>query len=93
MAAVSVVLALLFSEVLAGGEIGNWDPPAVNVFPEHGDVVRGKQALADFLADGRRLFLTKFNVLDGAGRPMATGDLTSKRTGRMPSDVLPIPRR
>ena len=51
-----------------------WDPPAIDVFPQHGAAVRGERPLADFLADGRRLFLAQFNVLDGAGRPMATGD-------------------
>lgn len=82
MATVSIALALLLPEGLAGSDIRNWDPAAVDVFPDHSAVVLGKQALADFLADGRRLFLTKFNLLDGAGRPMATGD--SKPTIRQP---------
>ena len=74
IAVLFVALLLPSSAVPAGTGVQVWDPPAVDVFPEHDAVVRGKQSLADFLADGRRLFLTQFNLLDGAGRPMATGD-------------------
>jgi hypothetical protein len=65
---------------------GLWDPPAIDVFPEHNSVSTGKQTLKDFIADGRRLFVAQFNVLDGAGRPMATGD--SKPTIRSPVSNL-----
>ena len=63
-----------------------WDPPAIDVFPEHDSVLTGKQTLEDFAADGHRLFVTRFNVLDGAGRPTATGD--SKPTIRNRVDKL-----
>jgi hypothetical protein len=63
-----------------------WDPPAIDVFPEHNSVLTGKQSLEDFLADGHRLFVARFNVLDGAGRPTATGD--SKPTIRNRVDKL-----
>ncbi|MER8622880.1 di-heme oxidoredictase family protein [Mesorhizobium sp. M1143] len=59
-----------------------WDPPAINVFPDHHAVVTGKEGLAGFISDGRILFMARFNLLDGAGRPMATGD--SKPTIRNP---------
>src|SRR5215831_1709149 len=51
-----------------------WDPPSIDVFPEHEAVLSGKLPLDEFIADGRRLFIAKFNIVDGAGRPMATGD-------------------
>ncbi|MFQ3458875.1 di-heme oxidoredictase family protein [Bradyrhizobium sp. UFLA01-814] len=63
-----------------------WDPPAIDVFPNHERVLRGKQSLKEFLADGRQLFMTRFNVLDGAGRPTGTGD--SKPTIRRPPTKL-----
>ena len=82
----------LASAVLVGGISGAafaqasgqhlWDPPAIDVFPEHDGVRQGKQTLEGFVADGRRLFITAFNVMDGAGRPTATGD--SKPTIRAP---------
>lgn len=63
-----------------------WDPPAIDVFPSHDAVLTGKQTLKSFVADGHRLFVTRFNVLDGAGRPTATGD--SKPTIRTRVDKL-----
>jgi hypothetical protein len=63
-----------------------WDSPAIDVFPDHASVLKGKQSLKDFIADGRRLFMTQFNVLDGAGRPTGTGD--SKPTIRSPVTKL-----
>ncbi len=84
----SAVLILLmvgaaFSDV-AGQVL--WDPPAIDVFPEHDGVLKGRQTLDEFIADGHRLFVTSFNVLDGAGRPTATGD--SKPTIRAPGRKL-----
>ncbi|MGY3388762.1 hypothetical protein ACVWW6_001353 [Bradyrhizobium sp. USDA 3311] len=63
-----------------------WDPPAIEVFPNHEWVLTGKQSLKEFLADGRQLFMTQFNALDGAGRPTGTGD--SKPTIRQPPAKL-----
>ncbi len=53
----------------------NWDPPAIEVCP---DQVR--DTVQSLVAAGRRLFTTRFNIVDGAGRPAATGD--SKPTFR-----------
>jgi hypothetical protein len=61
-----------------------WDPPAIDVFPDHLAAAEGRQSLADFVQAGKRLFVAKFNRLDGAGRPMATGD--SKPTIRSKRD-------
>lgn len=48
-----------------------YDGPAITVFPDHEKI--GKQyPLKQAVADGGRLFITKFNLADGAGRPFAT---------------------
>jgi hypothetical protein len=57
-----------------------WDPPAAPCAPDHDEVVRNGRLLPDFLAVGKQLFRAKFNILDGVGRPEATGD--SKPTSR-----------
>ncbi len=56
------------------------DPPGITVFPIHDAIGTEAYPLARAVADGRRLFRTKFNLADGAGRPEATGD--SKPTPR-----------
>jgi hypothetical protein len=48
------------------------DPPAIDVFPVH-EQIGLTYPLERAIADGRRLFEARFNVLDGAGRPHATG--------------------
>jgi len=53
----------------AGAEI--YDGPAISVFPDH-DKIGKSYSLKKAVADGKRLFITKFNVADGAGRPFAT---------------------
>ena len=79
----AVTVSILPSIATPGGpDVILWDPPAIDVFPNHQAVVEGRQSLAAVLDDGRRLFSTQFNVLDGAGRPSATGD--SKPTIRRP---------
>jgi len=55
--------------VHAGTEI--YDGPAISVFPEH-EKIGKSYPLKQAVADGKRLFITKFNVADGAGRPFAT---------------------
>jgi hypothetical protein len=62
----------------------NWDPPAIDVHPNHGDFVIGKRLVQELIEDGRKLFRTPFNLRDGAGRPAATGD--SKPTIRIRRD-------
>ncbi len=59
-----------------------WEPPAIQVFPDHDRVARDPSGLQAMLEDGRRLFEVRFNRLDGAGRPEATGD--SKPSPRRP---------
>lgn len=56
---------------LAHAEPEIYDGPAITVFPEH-EKIGKSYPLKRALADGRRLFITKFNVVDGAGRPFAT---------------------
>jgi cytochrome c peroxidase len=63
----------------------NWDPPAVRFHPDHDAVVRDFSLISSFIEAGRQLFKTKFNVIDGAGRPEATGD--SKPTIRLRRDL------
>lgn len=52
----------------------NWDPPAIQVSPNHDDVVHDSSLLEKFIDAGRQLFRTQFNIVDGGGRPEATGD-------------------
>lgn len=54
---------------------GFWEAPAIRGVPVH-----DRASLEELVSAGARLFTTKFNVLDGAGRPDATGD--SKPTMR-----------
>ncbi|MCA1621472.1 MAG: hypothetical protein LC795_19795 [Acidobacteria bacterium] len=58
-----------------------WDPPAINVFPDHDRAARNARLAPSILRDGELLFATRFNRLDGAGRPASTGD--SKPTPRL----------
>ncbi len=53
----------------AGTEI--YDGPAISVFPEH-EKIGKSYPLKQAISDGKRLFITKFNLADGAGRPFAT---------------------
>lgn len=64
--------------------VETWDPPAVEVNPNHDDFATGKRPVQELIDDGRKLFATSFNRSDGAGRPAATGD--SKPTIRMSLD-------
>lgn len=56
------------------------DTPAVDVFPDHEKIGTIDYSVDQAILEGRKLFRTKFNILDGAGRPEATGD--SKPTPR-----------
>jgi hypothetical protein len=77
-----LALFVVGSMSLAWGGSDNWDPPAINYRPSH-DAAARDERLADALVEsGKQLFRTKFNVVDGAGRPGATGD--SKPTVRAP---------
>lgn len=77
---------MLFGAISQAADPTMWDPPAIDVFPNHQSIVTGQKTLTDFIADGRRLFEARFNILDGAGRPAATGD--SKPTIRSPVSQL-----
>ena len=57
------------------------DDSAIRVFPDHNEIARNPESIAQAIEDGRALFRTKFNLTDGAGRPFATGD--SKPTPRL----------
>lgn len=57
-----------------------WDPPAIGVFPDHNLAAASPALVPAMVRDGELLFKAKFNILDGAGRPAATGD--SKPTPR-----------
>src|SRR5215213_1569287 len=62
---------------IGGDEV--YDTPAIRVFPQHARI--GVNYPVDqAVRDGGELFEARFNVLDGAGRPGATGD--SKPTPR-----------
>lgn len=50
-----------------------WENRAVDVFPDHDQVAKGWQSVQHMIEAGGKLFETRFNVLDGAGRPLATG--------------------
>jgi hypothetical protein len=68
-----------------GQQPGDWDPPAVDVFPDHNEFASEKRPLQELIGMGRKLFRVSFNRADGAGRPNATGD--SKPTIRLTRDV------
>jgi len=76
--AVSCLATVAVAEGLS--TIPIFDPPAKPKGSSHDEVALGEVSLEDFIDFGERLFLTKFNILDGAGRPGATGD--SKPTVR-----------
>lgn len=71
------------------GDPQQWDPPAIKVFPEHERSAWTQKALDDFIEAGRILFATKFNSVDGAGRPNATGHATptSRTTASHPQFI------
>ncbi|UWQ46867.1 di-heme oxidoredictase family protein [Leisingera aquaemixtae] len=73
--------AVLFAGSVSAEEL--WDPPAIKHFPSYQEYFHGHGDAEDLVDIGRSLFSTKFNRLDGAGRPGATGD--SKPT---PRDVM-----
>src|SRR5437899_2713507 len=85
------IIALLLFNTLASGETRQiWDPPAIIDKPDYRDYIGNDFDVADLVAIGRRLFVAKFNVLDGAGRPGATGD--SKPTTRSVGNNLQLTR-
>lgn len=78
----SLAILMMFGVLERGHASQNWDPPAIDVFPDHNEVALHSEQLPNMLAAGRKLFVTRFNLADGAGRPSATGD--SKPTVRDP---------
>jgi hypothetical protein len=62
----------------------------VRIFPDHERAALSVPALRQLVRDGRTLFETEFNLLDGAGRPAATGD--SKPTVRARSHDMGLIR-
>lgn len=61
-----------------------WEPRALSVFPDAVAVARDPKLLPGLVAEGRRIFLAHFNVLDGVGRPAATGDAKPTRRLALP---------
>jgi|SRR5882724_3993806 len=78
------------SQLAAGQQAPNWDPPAIDVFPEHDEFASGQRPLPELIDIGRKLFRISFTRVDGAGRPNSTGD--SKPTIRVTRD-LPLFQR
>lgn len=79
-----IVLLLLRAGLLARADPRGWiaDPRAITVFPDHDKIGSNDYSVERAIADGRKLFKTKFNFFDGVGRPESTGD--SKPTPRTP---------
>lgn len=73
-----VVVLVVSTMALRAGQIA--DDRAVRDFPTHPDPSASN--LEEVLAAGKRLFQTRFNILDGAGRPAATGDSKPTRRGQ-----------
>lgn len=75
-----IIAFIFFVEAIALAQ-QNWDFPAITDFPDHDKAAYSKKSVKKLIEAGKRLFETRFNVLDGAGRPSATGD--SKPTFRL----------
>lgn len=76
----TLLVLLTASERLVFGQDRNvrphlWDKPGIQVYPE-----QSATSLKELISAGKNLFEAKMNVVDGAGRPGATGD--SKPTVR-----------
>jgi hypothetical protein len=76
----AVLACLLFVSALSRSQT-LWDPPGIKVQPNYERVAQDPSLVPAMVHDGELLFRTRFNRLDGAGRPAATGD--SKPTPRV----------
>lgn len=76
--------AALLLGAVAAPSAAQWDPPAIRQSPDHEAVAADATLVPSLIEQGRELFETRFNELDGAGRPGATGD--SKPTPRPTSN-------
>lgn len=74
----AALLGLPFTIASAKDEV--FDPPSIDFFLGH-EEIGVTDSIEGVISAGKRLFAAKFNVLDGAGRPFATGD--SKPTPRL----------
>jgi hypothetical protein len=79
-----LLLVRLGTPTAAGQQLPNWDPPSVDVFPDHNEFATGKRPVQELIGIGRKLFRLSFSRPDGAGRPNSTGD--SKPTIRVTHD-------
>ena len=66
---ITLLGSMAFSMAQTSSEI--FDGPAITVFPDH-EKIGKSYPLKRALADGKQLFIAKFNRADGAGRPFAT---------------------
>jgi cytochrome c peroxidase len=83
-------MALMLCSSSSRAQDADWDSPAIKVFPDHNRVALNPALLPQLIDQGRQLFEAKFNELDGAGRPGATGD--SKPTPRNPLNNIDLVR-
>ena len=63
-----IVLALLFQSHPVFGQ--DWDPPAITVHPNQLRASHDPRYVTEIIREGRELFMTKFNIADGAGRQL-----------------------
>lgn len=78
-ATLGLLVGLLIAVISSAISQEIYDPPAIRFFPEH-NTIGAELSIKEVIEIGRHLFTAKFNRLDGAGRPAATGD--SKPTPR-----------
>jgi hypothetical protein len=71
----AVLACLLFVCALSRSQT-LWDPAGIKVHPDYERVAQDPSLVPGMVHDGELLFRTRFNRLDGAGRPAATGDST-----------------
>ncbi|MEO8151990.1 MAG: di-heme oxidoredictase family protein [Rhizobacter sp.] len=66
-----VLLAVLAMSAFTCVAAEIYDGPAIDVFPDH-EKIGKTYSIKKAVSDGKRLFVAKFNLLDGSGRPFAT---------------------
>jgi cytochrome c peroxidase len=85
----TIVFAVFGASGMLAGLTQQWESRAITVRPSFASG-RSPAGVSRLIRDGKVLFETKFNKLDGAGRPEATGD--SKPTTRLRENDLGFTR-